>query len=475
VRGTGLADPGTPVLQSSAPPGLPLALNGASIAVTVLGVTTRPALYYTSPTQLAAVLPANTPVGSGTLTVTYKGLTSAALPVTVVRSAPGLNYYGANTDVATDGVTGAVLTFLNPGYPGETIVLWATGLGSDPDDSDTTFSTSPHAVNANAQVYIGGIQAQVLYAGSAGYPGVNQINVVIPPSVTQGCYVAVAAVANAVISNVATLPIHAGGGECVDPSTNLKGSQVSSTGGLTFRSGFVSLILDNNPAANGARTIDYTSTAAFVRYTNATNDIPNTVSSGGCILVSYENPPIPGMTQVDAGTITVTGPAGLDVTLHHTLGQIGAYDGTLPTIVPGKYTWKGTGGAIVGSFNTELNLSSLFTWTNPQAATGISRTGGLTVTWTGGNPGSYVLITGAVVQSLGGGNVIRGGFKCMEQVEAGQFTVPAYILSAMPTGGSATMKLQNIIFFPLSADGLDYASGVGYVGYSAPATFATTK
>jgi len=48
-----------------------LKLNGASITVVVNGVTTYPALYYTSPTQLAAVLPAATPVGTGTLTVLF--------------------------------------------------------------------------------------------------------------------------------------------------------------------------------------------------------------------------------------------------------------------------------------------------------------------------------------------------------------------------------------------------------------------
>ena len=68
VQGSGLADPGNPVLQDSSA-GLPSTLNGASITVVVGGVTTHPALYYTSPAQLAAVLPAATPVGTGTLTV----------------------------------------------------------------------------------------------------------------------------------------------------------------------------------------------------------------------------------------------------------------------------------------------------------------------------------------------------------------------------------------------------------------------
>jgi uncharacterized protein (TIGR03437 family) len=92
VTGTGLADPGTPVLQSSAAPGLPFALNEASITVVVNGVTTYPALYYTSPTQLAAVLPAATPVGTGTLTVTYDGALSNAAGIQVVASAVGIDH-----------------------------------------------------------------------------------------------------------------------------------------------------------------------------------------------------------------------------------------------------------------------------------------------------------------------------------------------------------------------------------------------
>jgi len=76
VTGTDLANPGTAVLQSSAPPGIPTSLNGASISVTVNGVTTHPAMYYAVPTQIAAVLPSSTPVGTGTITVTYNGAAS---------------------------------------------------------------------------------------------------------------------------------------------------------------------------------------------------------------------------------------------------------------------------------------------------------------------------------------------------------------------------------------------------------------
>ena len=183
------------MLQDSSA-GLPLTLNGASITVVVNGVTTHPALYYTSPTQLAAVLPAATPVGTGTLTVNYRGANSAPAPIQVVASAVGINefnqipiplgVFNTNIDlgVATDNITGALLSFTNSGAPGEIITLWTTGLGADPADSDTTYSSTPHSVNTPLQIYVGGVLATILYQGSAGYPGVNQINLTIPASVT---------------------------------------------------------------------------------------------------------------------------------------------------------------------------------------------------------------------------------------------------------------------------------------------------
>ena len=154
VIGSGLADPGTPVLQDSRGAGIPLTLNGASIAVVVNGVTTRPGLYYTSPGQIAAVLPASTPTGSGTLTVTYKGVASNAFAIQVVPAALGINVYQGNTSVATDAVHRSPLTYSNSGTPGQILTLWTTGLGANPNNSDTTYTTTPQPVNTPLQIYI---------------------------------------------------------------------------------------------------------------------------------------------------------------------------------------------------------------------------------------------------------------------------------------------------------------------------------
>ncbi len=307
VKGTGLADLGDPLLQSSADPGLPLTLNGASLTVVVNGTTLHPALYYTSPTQLAAVLPANTPIGTGTLTVDYKGASSSPFTIQVVAHSPGINFYYSNTGVATDATSGALLTFTSSGAPGEIITLWTTGLGADPADSDTVFTTTPHQVDTPVQVYIGGVAANVLYHGSAGYPGVNQINLTIPDSAPTGCWIPIAVVAGGVLGNVATLPINPGGGVCIDQLSGLNGNQIAPPAGQTIRGGLVALIKTNEATAKGGRRISDVTDAAFEKYTGVYQPAYS-LSPGGCLVRYVVAVPIPEVTGLDVGSISLTGP-----------------------------------------------------------------------------------------------------------------------------------------------------------------------
>ncbi len=64
----------------------------------------------------------------------------------------------------------------SPAQPGDSVVLWATGLGSAPPDS--------------VKVLLGGVAQAILFAGPApGQPGVEQINFRVSSPVTEGCYV----------------------------------------------------------------------------------------------------------------------------------------------------------------------------------------------------------------------------------------------------------------------------------------------
>ncbi len=478
IAGNNLADAGAPVLQSSAAPGLATTLTGASIAVVVNGVTTHPSLYYTSPTQLAAVIPAATPIGRGVLTVTYRGNTSAPAPIQVVPSALGINTYNTNTAVATDGITGALLTYTNSASPGSTIVLWITGLGANPVDSDTTYTASRHSLSTPLEIYIGGVAATILYQGSSGYPGVNQINVTIPSAVPPGCWVSLAAVSAGVLSNVATLPINPGGGACMDALSGFSGNQISPPDGQSIRIGLLALTLGNTVVDSfgdirGANV----ASAAFEKYQgpytppsfvtpNGPSTSTNSVSPGGCI-IEQSPPPVAdsrltgaalavhGMTGLDPGAIVLKGPFQLQVTLPAQTGTAGAFYDVLPlmAIAPGgAFSFQVSGGADVGAFASGINLSlPLLTWTNSGSAASIDRTQGRLFTWMGGNPGTYVFISGYSISTALG---TYGGFTCLAPVEAGQFTVPSYVLSVLPAGpGSA--QLLNAIVAPFSAAGID--------------------
>src|SRR5579871_5572463 len=470
IVGSGLADPGTPTLQNSAAPGLPLTLNGASISVTVNGVTTHPAIYYTSPTQIAGVLPASTPVGTGTLTVTYKGVASNAATLVVVPAALGINTYYTNNGVATDAASYALLTYANSGTPGENIVLWTTGLGANPADSDTTLTSTPHAVSTPLQIYIGGVLAPILYQGSAGFPGVNQINVTIPQSAPNGCWISLAAVSNGVLSNIATLPINSGGGQCVDSVTGLNGTQIAPSGSQTLRTGLVALTQTTRPGTNGVGVLSTSTDAAFEKYTGIYTPT-NQVSPGGCI-VNNLTPVSPGsFTGLDPGNIGLTGTGGVSVTLANQAGIKGAFFADLTAgAIPqsgGTFVFKGTGGADVGSFMSTLTFTNpLLNWTNQSIVASIDRNQSLTVTWTGGNPGSAIFITGTSTSSSN----VSVGFTCLASAGDAQFTVPAYILSALPPGKGAVL-IQNDLYEPLPASGLDIGIAQGEIGISATATY----
>lgn len=486
VQGSGLADPGNPVLQDSSG-GLPLTLNGASITVVVGGVTTHPALYYTSSAQLAAVLPAATPEGTGTLTVNYRGANSAPAPIQVVASAIGINEYNqipiplgvlnTNVDlgVATDAVSGALLSFTNSGKPGQIITLWTTGLGADAADSDTTYTSTPHSVNTPLQIYVGGVLATILYQGSAGYPGVNQINLTIPASVTADCQVPLVAVTGKVISNVVVLPIHQGGGTCVSQLTaggSITGDQILKGTQDTLKAGSLSVIQTNATNAKGVQTVSASAGASFFKSSGllaGATGRGDILSPGTCAVY----PVIAGgaltIVGLDAGSITLQGPAGPAIPLPPLLGIKGQNGAILAAnVIPagGVFTFNGTGGADVGPFSSTVRIANPnFNWTNPGAAATIDRTQGLLYTWTGGLPGTYVLLGGT---STGSG--VTAGFSCKVPVEAGQFTVPSYILLGLPAGSGGASIQQHDTDTSFSAAGLDDGAVSAVISFSVAAT-----
>ena len=470
-----------------APP-LKTTLNGVTIDVTVNGTTTNPLFYYLFPTQIAAVLPSATPVGTGTITVTTSAGTSAPFQIQVVESAFGLlttnngsgpaQGYDASINPNNQYI---LFGFSEAANPGDILVLWGTGLGPVPKDATGV------AVSGPVAVYIGGLAVTPQYAGRSGFAGLDQINVVVPAGVS-GCYVSVVVQTGNFVSNFGTLPVAAKGSRtCTDPDNPLTASvldQLSQTGSLNI--GVLSLsqlvspgITTANGVVHDAGTFDQ-GLATFSRITSAQINegaFPAAVygysSIGSCFLDFWTTSgdvsssdltsgnvtlPVPfQFTYLNAGTdINLNGPDGTIAMSPQTLNGVDSYN--TPTGIAfisasgGAFTFdNGTGGPDVGAFTTpQIQIPAPVTWTNISSISTVTRSNGLTVNWTGGEAGAFVEITGMSFACLSGTtcsgtNDYRAGyFTCRAPTVAGTFTVPPTVLLSLPPSSTITKGGVNI-------------------------------
>jgi uncharacterized protein (TIGR03437 family) len=478
------APAGNVTLQSSAGSGIPTTLAGATLTVTVGGTSVQPAMYYATPSQIAAVLPSKTPTGAAKLTVSFGGATSPAFSFQVVPAALGLDtYYGTGTGpiTATDATTGALYTYTNSAKPGETIVLWGSGLGADTADSDTTFTSTPHSVNTPLQVYFGGVAGTVSYAGSSGYPGLNQINVTIPANAPSSCFVGIVGVTGSgsslAVSNFGSIAISQSGGDCDDSVFGISGTTISALSGQgTVRNGSVfvgQLVEPANPPQTGTTT----NNVGFANFTKETGSGFSTSNGsvyavGSCYVTQVISVigSFPTVVGLDAGTISLTGPAGSYTLMSF---QKGEYTAQLPggaiTSSGGAFTYNGSGGADVGSFKTTVNLPNpLLDWTNQSADATINRAQGVQVSWTGGASGSYVIIMGNSMDPATGAS---GSFTCLANQSDLTFTVPLYVTSTLPAG-TGTLSVENAAGYgTFTASGLDFGIGFGFTGTEINSTY----
>jgi uncharacterized protein (TIGR03437 family) len=473
IYGSGLSGSASS-LESSAAPGLPLTVGGTSLSVTVNGTTTTPAIYYASPTQIDAVLPSTTPAGSGTITVTYNGTASSQVPILVTPSAFGIDtLYGTGTGGIVATIGSSVIVPTASASPGQTITIWGSGLGADTANNDRTFPLKQDNLN-DAQVYIGGIKATVSYAGRSQYPGVDQVNAVVPS--VSGCGISVVVVANGRASNFGTLPVNAGGGVCSDPESGITGTDIGTLSGqTTVRSGSVSLFQETLPAVASAAQpavkpeaqtfkTTYNADASFSSVTGTSYVTGGSfISIGSCIVseaaASTSTIGTSTFKGLDAGTpITLAG-GGQTVSIPEFsisgTTEVGEYIATLTTPLAGStaYTFTGPGGKDVGPFTATLTFPVPLTWTNESSISAVTESQGQLITWTGGATGTYVEISGS---SSSSDFSVSASFVCLAPVSDQKFTIPSYVLLALPSGmGSlGVFNFSNPVKF--TATGIDY-------------------
>jgi uncharacterized protein (TIGR03437 family) len=479
---------------------LPTTLNGTYVKVTVGATTFNAYIYFASDSQITALMPSNISQGEGQVQVTYNGQTSSPAPVTV--SASSFGTFSANQAGSGPGVffninsagVGSFNTLVNTAQPGQFITTYGTGLGAPVDVKDEQnappvfpddFTKPPH--NLSVQVWVGSQPATVTYAGRSQFSGEDQINFVVPPGV-EGCYVPVAIYAGPqgskqTVSNFTTLSVNAQGAPCFDanainaadlaPALQTKGSANIGVVQLSSYHLNISGNFDIVSDSLGATFADFPA-----RLLESSLGFAQAPSVGTCTAYQFQGmnptPYDPVLTNnlvifLDAGSaLSISGPNGSVSAGQIPAGQYNAIiGGTLLgfnvginnpppyflnkntlQFIPGTYTVSGTGGAQVGSFSSAVNIQAPVTWNNQNALaqTPISRAEDLTITWTGGQPGTVVDIVGIGYTAANGGiptsSDTSAQFTCVAPVGAGQFTVPSFVLQSLPsTTGPSSFPL----------------------------------
>jgi uncharacterized protein (TIGR03437 family) len=481
-------------------------LDGVSVRVTVGGSTTQALLYYVMPNQIAGVLPSSTPAGSGQIIVTNNGQASSPSPITVVQSVFGIaaNPCDITFCAAAFDANFNPLSDVNAANPGDTIVIYGTGAGP----ISTNDAVTPPVQNLTGipiEVDIGGVSSAVQYHGRAGYPGLDQINVTVPEGVS-GCNVSIVVVSSGLVSNTAFIPVStpAQGRNCTNVVPGVVRSSVTQLQGSVVNTGMIDIgrwVLAPPPVAADSQTLtNDLASAVFYRYTGGTPAQPLSVSIGGwgsqfvslesCLVQTSftpaSNSPAPSPTP--NAVLRATAASGLTETQINinagpainfsdpvakasiAITPSGYYDGGLGcTGVAGCpplflspsggtiSTNNGKGGPDVGPFVVQMNVAAPLVWSNMlQLPSTLARAQGLTLTWTGGNQTGVAEIIAASSANTANGTV-SASLYCEVPNSAGQFTIPASALLALPPGsGQVSINTgdQSPVF---TAQGLDGA------------------
>jgi len=170
----------------------PATLGG--VTVTIGG--TAAALFYVSPSQINALVGASTPLGNEPVVVT-SGTVQQNGTVTIAANAPPGLFSKSGSGMRDGAILNAV-TFLGGDFSAQTqngapayLALFGTGI---------SLTSAP-------TVTVGGVAAQVLFYGAAPCcKGLEQVNVLLPPSTAGAGTVPLALTSNGQVSN--TVDVH---------------------------------------------------------------------------------------------------------------------------------------------------------------------------------------------------------------------------------------------------------------------------
>lgn len=474
VQGTGLG-PASITFASS--PFASDTLSGTSVAVDIGGRTVNAPMYYTSATQVAALLPSNTPTGTGMVTVTYNGTMGSGVRVPIVKNnlgiftidstgqGPAIVTYAdySLVSAATTSNCGGPDTACGAANPGDTLILWATGLGPV-TGGDTVPSALGQPIAAPLTVWLGGVQAPVSFQGRGCCYGEDQIIFAVPDNVPTGCAVPLVIQIDDEISNSTVMPVATGSRNCTPVNPALAASSVEQTamaGTVSFGSIKLRHLLITGSFFGDDAKFQFSEINAFNPGTQPffaswIDDLP----LGTCLVFPNLTGngltlPVSSSVPLDAGHIfNVEGPNG-GVQVKGTPGQ---FDDTLSStgtfLVPGTFGVTSVGGTVIGPINNaKVTFPGAPTLTTPVSGNSVARTSGLTATWSGGSANAVQLTVEASTDNTSDSGAAA---QCIASAQPGTFTIPPYVLLALPAGPYAGFDFQPAqVSAPFTATGLN--------------------
>lgn len=499
VTGSGLGPANIAVAQAAFQS---TSLSGTSVKVTVNATTVNALMYYTSATQVAALLPSNTPRGGlgtanpnakVTITVTYNGEDSSPTPFQGVSlGGPGLftvDSSGAGPAIVTypDYSLVSAVKAVNCGGPntacgsanaGDTLTLWATGLGPVPG-GDGVASLGQSIPNLPLTVWLGGVQAPVVYQGRSGCCiGLDQIVFTVPDNVPTGCAVPLVLQIATIVSNSTVIPVANGSRTCTPADPTVAAANIQQWASLASPTlGIAQIDSFQTPPQFHTERAKFTFVRAFVPaalqpFLVSYLDQP---PAGTCTVVPSHDIFTAGtgfsierflaklsLVPIDAGSrFTFTGPKGTTTTITANSSDWVVFSPTglfIGSTEAGSYTITGGPGRDVGAFTAQLTVPPAPTFTSPSGSSTslvVRRRLGMNVNWSpGGATGSVPLVLQAFTNA---GDITA--VACTVLASTGTFTIPAYALLALPSTPGTFLTFRPGDLEPL-ASALFSASGL---------------
>ena len=339
------------------------------------------------------------------------------------------------------------ISMINAAHPGDTLILWGTGLGGVTGDE----TEPPNQVDLilGVQVLVGNQPATVTSGGRGEYsPGLDQINFVVPAGVT-GCKTSIVVSVKGITGNVTSTSIAPAGqttcGDTFNALTKADLEKAMTSGTLNIAGVELTHLLGEDDELDAAFT-SFPVNSLIRSYGGTFGP-----SLGNCLAYEVQgssfvlkDPILPSFLS-SGSQLMINGPAGsktIDAT------SPGFYEAALATgspffIEPGNYTaTNGAGGSDVGAFSRDLTLPPSVVGNIPAS---IERAHNLTLTWTGGSafPVLGIYLFNGVQASSSLKSYVD--IVCSAPGSAGTFTIPSAVQGLLPADGFATPTTPGVL------------------------------